>query len=99
VDNLRLVKCYCPKDCPRVYYLGFKYHINTSNIKGSTMVDMSAIVSVVASLNSVVQIAKAMEDVHNANVVQTKVFELTSEISLGTKVVVLPCSSSARQEG
>src|SRR6266404_2284054 len=44
------------------------------------MVDISAIAGLAASLRSVVEITKAMKDVHDANVIQTKVFELTREI-------------------
>jgi len=44
------------------------------------MVDMAAIVGLATSLRSVVEITKAMKDVNDANVIQTKVFELTREI-------------------
>jgi hypothetical protein len=44
------------------------------------MADMSAIVGLATSLRSITEIAKAMKDVHDANVIQTKVFELTREI-------------------
>jgi hypothetical protein len=44
------------------------------------MVDISAIAGLMSSMNAVVNITKAMKDVNDANVLQTKVFELTREI-------------------
>jgi hypothetical protein len=44
------------------------------------MVDMSAVAGLMTSLRSVVEITKAMKDVRDANLIQTKVFELTREI-------------------
>jgi hypothetical protein len=44
------------------------------------MVDMTAIAGVAASLRSAVEITKAMIDVHDASLIQTKTFELTREI-------------------
>lgn len=44
------------------------------------MVDMSAIASMATSLRAAVEITKAMKDVRDANLLQTKVFELTREI-------------------
>jgi hypothetical protein len=44
------------------------------------MVDMAAISGFVASVRAAVEITKAMKDVHDANVIQTKTFELTREI-------------------
>lgn len=44
------------------------------------MVDISAIAGLMSSMNAVANITKAMKDVHDANVIQTKVFELTREI-------------------
>ena len=44
------------------------------------MVDMSAVAGLMTSLRSVVEITKAMKDVSDANLIQTKVFELTREI-------------------
>jgi len=44
------------------------------------MVDMSAVAGLMTSLRSIVEITKAMKDVNDANVIQTKVFELTREI-------------------
>jgi hypothetical protein len=44
------------------------------------MVDISAIAGLMTSMRSVVEITKAMKDVNDANVIQTKVFELTREI-------------------
>ena len=44
------------------------------------MVDISAVAGLMTSLRSVVEITKAMKDVNDANVIQTKVFELTREI-------------------
>lgn len=44
------------------------------------MVDISAISGLMNSMNAVVNITKAMKDVHDANIIQTKVFELTREI-------------------
>lgn len=45
------------------------------------MVDISAIAGVATSLRSIVEITRAMKDVHDANTIQTKVFELTREIT------------------
>jgi hypothetical protein len=42
--------------------------------------DFSAIIGLTTSLRSIVEITKAMKDVHDANVIQTKIFELTREI-------------------
>jgi len=44
------------------------------------MVDMSAVAGLMTSLRSVVEITKAMKDVSDASLIQTKVFELTREI-------------------
>jgi hypothetical protein len=44
------------------------------------MVDMSAVAGLLTSLRSIVDITKAMKDVHDANLLQTSVFELTREI-------------------
>jgi hypothetical protein len=44
------------------------------------MADISAIAGLITSMNAVVNITKAMKDVHDANVIQTKVFELTREV-------------------
>jgi hypothetical protein len=44
------------------------------------MVDMSAIASLMTSLRSIVDITRAMKDVDDAILIQTKVFELTREI-------------------
>jgi hypothetical protein len=48
--------------------------------KGLNMVDLSALAGLVSSMNAAVNITKAMKDVHDANIIQTKVFELTREI-------------------
>jgi hypothetical protein len=45
-----------------------------------TMVDITAIAGAVTSLRSAIDITKALKDVTDANLVQTKVFELTREI-------------------
>jgi hypothetical protein len=42
--------------------------------------DMTAITGLATSLRSAVEITKAMKDIHDANLIQTKVFELTREI-------------------
>jgi P2-related tail formation protein len=44
------------------------------------MVDLAAIAGLVTSVRSAVEITKAMKDVNDANIIQTKVFELTREI-------------------
>ena len=44
------------------------------------MVDMAAITGLATSIRTAVEITKAMKDVHDANVLQTKTFELTREI-------------------
>jgi hypothetical protein len=44
------------------------------------MVDMAAVAGLMTSLRSIVEITKAMKDVSDANMIQTKVFELTREI-------------------
>jgi hypothetical protein len=44
------------------------------------MVDMTAIAGFATSVRAVVEITKAMKDVEDANLIQTKVFELTREI-------------------
>lgn len=44
------------------------------------MVDMPAIASLMTSIKAVTDIARAMKDVRDANLIQTKVFELTREI-------------------
>lgn len=44
------------------------------------MVDMTAITGLATSIRAAVEITKAMKDVHDANVIQTKTFELTREI-------------------
>lgn len=47
------------------------------------MVDISAVAGLMTSLRSIVDITKAMKDVHDANLIQTKVFELTRENAQG----------------
>jgi hypothetical protein len=44
------------------------------------MVDITAIASIATSLRSAAEITKAMKDVRDANLIQTKTFELTREI-------------------
>jgi hypothetical protein len=44
------------------------------------MTDISAIASFATSVRAAVEITKAMKDVRDANLIQTKVFELTREI-------------------
>ncbi|HWN49835.1 MAG TPA: hypothetical protein VNO18_08425 [Xanthobacteraceae bacterium] len=44
------------------------------------MVDMTAITGMATSLRAAVEITKAMKDVRDANLIQTKTFELTREI-------------------
>jgi hypothetical protein len=44
------------------------------------MVDMSAITGFAASVRAAVEITKAMKDLHDANLLQIKTFELTREI-------------------
>jgi hypothetical protein len=44
------------------------------------MVDMSAITGLAASLTAAVNITKAMKDFHDANLIQTQVYQLTGEI-------------------
>lgn len=44
------------------------------------MVDIAAIAGLVTSVRSAVEITKAMKDLSDANLIQTKVFELTREI-------------------
>jgi hypothetical protein len=44
------------------------------------MVDMAAIAGFATSVRAAVEITKAMKDVRDANLMQTKVFELTREI-------------------
>lgn len=44
------------------------------------MVDIAAIAGLVTSVRSAVEITKAMKDLHDGNLIQTKVFELTREI-------------------
>ena len=44
------------------------------------MVDMTALAAMATSLRAAVEITKAMKDVRDANILQTKVFELTREI-------------------
>jgi hypothetical protein len=43
------------------------------------MVDMTAIMGLTTSLRAIVDITKAMKDVHDANLIQSKIFELTRE--------------------
>jgi hypothetical protein len=44
------------------------------------MVDMAAVVGFTQSVRAAVEITKAMKDLHDANLIQTKTFELTREI-------------------
>jgi len=44
------------------------------------VVDMAAIAGFAASVRTAVEITKAMKDLHDANLLQTKTFELTREI-------------------
>jgi hypothetical protein len=44
------------------------------------MVDLSAIAGMATSMRAAIEITKAMKDVHDANLIQTKTFELTREI-------------------
>src|ERR1700730_13465580 len=44
------------------------------------MVDMSAITGFATSVRTAVEITRAMKDLHDANLLQTKTFELTREI-------------------
>ena len=44
------------------------------------MVDMAAIAGFATSMRAAVEITKAMKDIHDANLLQTKTFELTREI-------------------
>jgi hypothetical protein len=44
------------------------------------MVDMAAITGFATSVRAAVEITKAMKDLHDANLLQTKIFELTREI-------------------
>ena len=44
------------------------------------MVDMSAVMGLASSLRAIVDITKAMKDVHDANLIQSKIFELMREI-------------------
>jgi hypothetical protein len=44
------------------------------------MVDMGAITGFATSMRAAVEITKAMKDLHDANLLQTKTFELTREI-------------------
>jgi hypothetical protein len=44
------------------------------------MVDMAAITEFATSIRAAMEITKAMKDIHDANVMQTKTFELTREI-------------------
>ena len=44
------------------------------------MVDMAAVTGLATSIRAAVEITKAMKDIHDANVIQTKTFELTREI-------------------
>jgi hypothetical protein len=44
------------------------------------MVDLTAIAGMAASIRAAIDITKAMKDVNDANVLQTKTFELTREI-------------------
>jgi hypothetical protein len=44
------------------------------------MVDMTAITGLATSIRTAVDITKAMKDLHDANLLQTKTFELTREI-------------------
>ena len=44
------------------------------------MVDMAAVVGFAQSIRAALDITKAMKDVNDANVIQTKTFELTREI-------------------
>jgi len=44
------------------------------------MVDVAAIAGAVSSLKSAIDITKALKDISDANLLQTKVFELTREI-------------------
>ena len=44
------------------------------------MVDMTAITGLATSIRTALEITKAMKDLHDANLLQTKTFELTREI-------------------
>jgi len=44
------------------------------------MVDLTAITGMATSIRAAIEITKAMKDVHDANLIQTKTFELTREI-------------------
>jgi hypothetical protein len=44
------------------------------------MVDMAAVTGLATSIRAAVEITKAMKDLHDANLLQTKTFELTREI-------------------
>jgi hypothetical protein len=44
------------------------------------MVDMAAITGLATSIRAAVEITRAMKDIHDANLIQTKTFELTREI-------------------
>jgi hypothetical protein len=44
------------------------------------MVDIAAITGLATSIRAAVEITKAMKDIHDANMIQTKTFELTREI-------------------
>jgi hypothetical protein len=44
------------------------------------MVDMGAISGLATSLTAAVNITKAMKDFHDANLIQTQVYQLTNEI-------------------
>ena len=44
------------------------------------MVDMAAITGLATSIRAAVEITRAMKDVHDSNLLQTKTFELTREI-------------------
>ena len=44
------------------------------------MVDISAVAGLATSIRAAVEVTKAMKDIRDANLIQTKVFELTREI-------------------
>ena len=58
------------------------------------MVDMSAIAGLAQALTAAVNITKAMKDFHDANLIQTQVYQLTSEImSAQQAALALPAST------
>jgi hypothetical protein len=55
-------------------------NLDAARVGGIAMVDMAAITGFAASVRAAVEITKAMKDVRDANLLQTKTFELTREI-------------------